>query len=125
MTPHDIRIMNGGNVTVIKKLPLVEVARLDECEECEKTFLREGIIVVNKKYSGFGTNIPAQQEGIVYIVSQFVAQAFPYRTDLLFPDTGPGSAIRNEEGTIIAVRRLACLENAFRDLVMENALGDA
>jgi hypothetical protein len=48
--------------------------------------------------------LPDPEPGTYYIVPQPVAYTLN-RSDLLTPDTGP-SAIRNEDGTVYAVRRL-------------------
>lgn len=62
---------------------------------------------------------PEEFGGPLYLVSALVAAAvrayvpthgylpgYRERGDLLVPDTGPDSAIRNEQGQIVAVRRL-------------------
>lgn len=48
--------------------------------------------------------LPEPEEGTYYIVPQPVAMIHN-RSDLVTPDTGP-SAIRSEDGTVKAVRRL-------------------
>jgi hypothetical protein len=45
------------------------------------------------------TPMPEQQDGVYYIVSSFVAQALPHRTDLICPNST--DAVRNEKGHII------------------------
>lgn len=49
-------------------------------------------------------DLPEPRDGTYYIVPQPVAHAFN-RPDFVTPDTGP-SAIRDESGTVYAVRRL-------------------
>jgi hypothetical protein len=51
-------------------------------------------------------NLPDPVPGVWYIVSAPVIDACSYRRDLVRPDTGPDSVIRDEAGKIIAVRRL-------------------
>ena len=48
--------------------------------------------------------LPDPQDGTYYVVPRPVATV-PNRPDFLVPDTGP-SAIRDEEGKVIATRRL-------------------
>lgn len=48
--------------------------------------------------------LPDQQQDVFYVVPQPVAHVLN-RADLLVPDTGP-SAIRNDDGSVYAVRRL-------------------
>ena len=51
--------------------------------------------------------LPDQVDDRILIVSKIVFDAAPAdRTDLLAPDTGPESAIRDEAGNIAAVKRM-------------------
>jgi hypothetical protein len=56
--------------------------------------------------------VPEPEEGTFYIVPQPVAQV-SNRPDFVTPDTGP-SAIRNDDGTTYAVRRLYSISRAER-----------
>lgn len=51
--------------------------------------------------------VPEPETDTYYIVSSLVLEALrgSGRTDVLAPDTGPESAIRDDEGRIVAVRR--------------------
>jgi hypothetical protein len=49
--------------------------------------------------SGEQTPMFRQQDGVYYIVSSFVAQALPHRTDLICPNSS--DAVRNEKGHIM------------------------
>jgi len=77
----------------------------------EKVILKEdveGCPVVYKEYTEI-EGIPEEKEGILYLVSVVVLQAnntvaVP-RVDLLCPDTGPDSVVRNSQGHILGVRR--------------------
>ena len=45
-------------------------------------------------------------KGVIYIVALLVAQVLAgTRTDIICPDTGPDSAVRDEKGMIAGVRR--------------------
>ncbi len=62
-------------------------------------------VPVVKTVFGDVAGIPEEKEGTVYIVSSLVAQAVAgTRSDVVAPDTGP-TAIRDEAGRIVAVRR--------------------
>lgn len=54
--------------------------------------------------------LPDPQDGTYYIVPQPVAYTHN-RSDLIMPDTGP-TAIRNDDGTVHAVRRLYSVSKA-------------
>jgi len=51
------------------------------------------------------TCLPAPVPGVRYVVSRMVLDA-SNRTDLLCPDTGPGSVIRDADGNILGVKRM-------------------
>jgi hypothetical protein len=64
-----------------------------------------GIPLVKKKYTEV-ENLPAPEEGVIYIVSFLVLDALrSTRDDLIAPDTGPDSSIRDEDGRIIGIRQ--------------------
>ena len=73
--------------------------RLDETRiSCGEV---EGIPV---SYAVYGAaNLPEEKDGIYYIVSAMVMNAYPERLDLL----APGPAIRNASGQIIACEGLS------------------
>ena len=66
----------------------------------------DGIPVVRTVY-GAVEGLPSPVEGTTYIVSALVLSALAgSRQDVCAPDTSPASALRNEAGQIIGVRRL-------------------
>jgi len=46
-----------------------------------------------------------QEPQKVFIVSSMVAQAVAFREDVVAPDTSPQSAVRDEQGRIVGVKR--------------------
>lgn len=78
--------------------------RLRELELPEKTL----VPVVIKKY-GAVEGLPEKEKDTYLIVSLMVAQALRaqgvVRADILSPDTGPDSVVRDNEGHILGVRR--------------------
>ena len=66
-----------------------------------------GVALVVRSSFGEIEGLPEPEEGTLFLVSALVAQAAAKagRLDVLAPDTGPDSAIRNEDGQIVAVRR--------------------
>ena len=103
LTPHEI-VMKVNDVDgLIKVPPSGEVLRLDE--DVQEWSTIEKIPVVTKTYRI--ENLPDEKPGVWYLVSSMVLAYVPVaRVDFLAPDTGVGSAIRNEKGQIIAVKRL-------------------
>lgn len=63
----------------------------------------DGVPVEITRVTGI-KGLPPEKEGTYYIVPHDIAATLN-RRDLVSPDTGP-SAIRNEDGTVHAVRRL-------------------
>ncbi len=99
LTPHDIVVRTeNGDITFPKS---GDVARVTT--QSMVTGEVNGITVVR---TVFGTvEIPAQAEGIMYLVSAMVLSALAgTRGDVVAPDTGT-TAVRNEKGQIIAVTR--------------------
>jgi hypothetical protein len=72
----------------------------------------EGIPVV-KTVFGDVAGIPEPQEGTTFVVSTLVLQALKesgaIRDDLVSPDTGNESVIRDDDGKIVGVRRFQVL----------------
>ena len=100
-TPHDIEVIkNDGNVIIF---PSEGVIRLHE--EREKTGDVNGIPVFRKKFGG--SNLPPKRDGIYYIVSLPVAQAFPERHDFLVPD----QLVRDDKGLVIGCRSFAVFQD--------------
>lgn len=104
LTPHEISVMDGSG-RVILHLPELscDVPRLHE--EIKESEPIGGIPVVTRKFSGC-SNLPEEKYGTYYIVPYLVLQANPSRKDLVSPDTGPESCVRDENGKIKGVKRL-------------------
>ena len=108
LTPHDVHIFNQEGTEIIRTYPVTKdsegkviQARVDE----KSTIVEDtdGIPTVDKTYT-HPINLPEPQEGTVYIVSAIVLSALKgRRTDLVCPDTGPNSVVRNDK-TILGVR---------------------
>ena len=101
MTPHPVCIC-GPNGEILHTFPKSgQVARAEE--ECEGQDPIEGILVVRKTYSP--SELPDPKDGVRLIVSLLVAQVATDRHDLVVPDTGSESCVRDDEGRILGVRR--------------------
>lgn len=103
LTAHPIHIANEDGRIIRTIEPSGIVARV----AVEQTIIGEvdGIPVVETRW-GAVEGLPEPQKDVVYVTSTIVLQAAKAagRTDVVSPDTGP-TAVRDEEGRIIAVRR--------------------
>jgi len=100
LTPHAIVIYKDGNIiTTIEP----EGVHIRVNEEVETLTGIDGIPVVRKAYTDV-SGLPKQKEGVWLAVSVLVIQASD-RTDLVCPDTGPDSVVRDDKGHILRVKR--------------------
>jgi hypothetical protein len=102
LTPHEIAI-DGMEGERFRIPPSGFVARV-KTEPGEDLGFIGGIPIRRPPVMGEVENLPSPVEGVVFIVSQIVANSVK-REDVFYPDTGP-DALRDEKGNIAAVRRL-------------------
>ena len=101
LTPHKLNIVtDNGNIEIE---PSGTIARV------KPTTVRIGTvngIDVVKTTFGEVEGLPSPEKDTVYIVSTLVLNALKgSRPDVVAPDTGPESAIRDESGRIVGIRR--------------------
>ena len=65
-------------------------------------------LAVGATWQGVDPPLPEPRPHTLYLTSRVVAEHFPHRTDLVWPD----DLVRDTEGRVIAARRLACLASA-------------
>ncbi|MBO8164674.1 MAG: hypothetical protein H0Z34_13315 [Brevibacillus sp.] len=108
LTPHDVHVYDAEGKTAIKTYPASGiVARVKSSTEIVGEV--DGIAVAHITF-GEIEGLPNPQPGTKYIVSLLVLQAVDgKRDDLIGPDTGPGSVVRDESGQIVGVRRFQVL----------------
>ena len=126
LTPHPLGLHGPEGIL---NLPVAGAApRLDVSRVALGTLA--GLPLV-RSTMGKVQGLPAQEPGVVLVVSALVAEAAPERTDLAYP----GEALRDEAGRVIGARglcagpglakltaintRLAALENATASTVAE------
>ena len=104
-TPHPISLYNENCQKIILTIPNEGVARLQEKVKKVHVITLEGkkITVVHKDYEEV-IDLPQPQENVFYAVSVLVALASD-RIDLIAPDTGKDSVVRDGKGMILGVRR--------------------
>lgn len=102
LTPHKISVfLPNGEKTEIE--PSGTVARV-QARSVEIGTV-EGIPVVRTEF-GAVDGLPEPQPNTIFIVSTLVAQALKgKRHDIVAPDTSPQSAIRDENGRIMGIKR--------------------
>lgn len=99
LTPHDVHVLvDEGVVRIIPKTG--KVARVKQTTRPAGKL--DGIALVETE-SGALEGLPRPRPGVVYLVSQVLAQAARSRTDLVFP----GEAVRDSEGRVVATKGLA------------------
>jgi len=106
LTPHEITVEAGDGTRTFP--PSGKVARVENVAD------KFGIVSLSLDNElAWVTYKPGRVEGLpkpkpntIFLVSAMVLAAVKGRDDLYAPDTGPESAIRDEAGRIIAVRRL-------------------
>lgn len=108
LTPHDVHVYDADGKQIIRTYPASgKVARVKSSTEI--TGEVDGILVARTTF-GEIEGLPDSQSETFYIVSLLVLQAAAgKRDDLIGPDTGPGSVVRDENGQILGVRRFQVL----------------
>ena len=103
-TPHTIRVVRE-NGEVIEIAPSGITVRVNTVQEIVRDI--DGIPVVATRFTD--VQLPEPQEKTICIVSTVTLQACRelgiQRDDLVAPDTGPQSVIRDENGQVVGIRR--------------------
>lgn len=106
LTPHDLNICDADGVVVATIPASGVVARVTSTADVVGSVDVGGhrVDLVATKF-GDVDGLPAPAPDTLYIVSSLVLQAVSGRTDVVAPDTGPASAVRDDAGRIVGVRR--------------------
>ena len=105
LTPHSVSILKPDG-TPLDLAPSGQVARVST--RVQDAGQLDGIPVVQQTF-GDVAGLPDPQDGVAYLVSGLVLSAVKAaggRPDVFAPDTSPDSAVRDDGGRIVAVRRL-------------------
>ena len=103
LTPHEVKVYNKEGKKVIFSFPPEGIP--PRVKENTVPDISIGEIKVVRKSFQSPEGLPEGKPYTYYIVPSLVAQSVPQRRDLLVPDTGPESVIRDEKGKILGVRR--------------------
>ncbi|SDN85896.1 hypothetical protein SAMN05216355_11913 [Actinomyces ruminicola] len=116
LTPHEVILhLDGGPLRlpasdVVPRLLLSEgrqetLVVNDPEYPGEAASVREVPIAVGATWLGIDPPLPEPRPGTVYVTSRVVAEHFPERSDLVWPD----DLIRDADGQVVGARRLGCL----------------
>lgn len=105
LTPHTVRVYSEiGETVLFEEGPSGTVARVKE--EVEVKSMLGSIPVVHKTYTEV-LDLPEPKKYTTYIVSVLVLNALNgTRNDVMCPDTGTDSVVRDDKGHILGVKRL-------------------
>ena len=102
-TPHTIRVIGDDGICCLEVQPEGVQVRVEE--KILPAGEASGIPCVSKEYTNV-IGLPPESPDVINIVSVLVLTALGgTRPDVVCPDTGPDSVVRNEKGHIIGVRR--------------------
>lgn len=105
LTPHDINIYDlQGNCSIIPKSGIIARIKM-EYEDAPSIKSEYGIIPVVSKKCREVEHLPQPSENTVYVVSTIVLKELGHRQDVIAPDTGNHSCIRDDNGKILGVTR--------------------
>lgn len=102
LTPHAIDVVSEGDNANLTIPPSGTVARVNASSEVVDRL--NGIDVAQSTF-GPVEGLPDPCEGTIYIVSMLVGQRVVGRHDVVGPDTGPGSVVRDADGKIVGIKR--------------------
>jgi hypothetical protein len=102
LTPHALNLIVGEKTVVVAPSGLAP--RVTMTPTADGTVTVDGIeIPIVRTVAGEVTDLPAQEQGVLLVVSRVVAEAARGRTDLVVPD----DLVRDAKGQILGARRLA------------------
>ncbi len=120
LTPHVINFIAYYNIEIVQDefgtseyiteeriYPIEPSGTIARCKVERKeidSFIFGWDITIPLTKTRFGEveGLPEPKEGVIYIVSNIVAQAVPHRDDVFFPD----DLVRDENGKVIGCRAL-------------------
>ena len=108
LTPHDLVVYDEMGEEEITRLPRAgEMARVEtQAKEVGEFSINGHSVPLVETSFGDVVNLPEEKDGTIYVVSILVVQAVrDLRDDVVAPDTGPASVVRDDGGNILGVRR--------------------
>ena len=107
LTPHELTLVGENGKVLGRIAPTGQVARVNtQATKVEAVEINGNSIPVVATEFGEVIDLPESQDGTIYVVSILVVQAVRgLRDDVVAPDTGPESVVRDAQGQIKGVRR--------------------
>lgn len=118
LTGHDVNIeLGGGMMLTLTKRAGVEPRLFTSGRTRETIRVQDPLhpdddgryhtvgVAVGGAWIGISPALPAPRPGVLYVTSRVVAEHFPDRNDLVWPD----DLIRDADGRVVAARGLARL----------------
>lgn len=106
LTPHNLTVYPPEGDEPIATYSSEGVARVSvTATPIAGLGTEHGVIPVVSREFGDVEGLPEAKEGYLFVVSSLVQGQVPHRRDVLSPDTGPGSVVRDDDGRIVGVRR--------------------
>lgn len=99
-TPHDIVFRHDDGTDTV--FPSKGSIRIET--DSEIVGQTDGFETVRIVPNAEKTILPDQEDGVFFIVSAMVRDAFPQRTDFISPCTDPQFVVRNDKGQVEAVK---------------------
>ena len=110
LTQHDIVVFDQNGNEVLRVPPSGITARVEQSET--QVGYINGVPVYKVTYGDI-QNLPEPQENTIYIASLLVLQALQakgiQRQDVVAPNTGPNSVVRDQQGRIVGVKSFIVL----------------
>lgn len=110
LTPHPCIVFDKEGKNVVVSIQSTGVARVKTAATLVESVSAEGVeIQVVETTYGEVEGLPASQEGtfcicLILVVTALRTQGIS-RPDVIAPDTGPDSVVRDADGKILGVRR--------------------
>jgi hypothetical protein len=105
LTPHPVVLEVDGAEIVIPSSGLVPRVKIEDGPLTAVAINGIAVpLVRGSVLAGVRPKIPAPEEGTLLIVARLVAEQFPERKDLVFPDD-----LIRVDGRVVAARRLASI----------------
>lgn len=107
LTPHEVTLVGENNKVIGRFAPTGQIARVKTiAKEVGRVEMNGHSVPIVSTEFGKVENLPEPEGDTLYVVSLIVAQAVRgLRDDVVAPDTGPESVVRNSQGQIKGVRR--------------------
>lgn len=108
LTPHNVTLCNEESEAIVQIPPSGQISRVKtQATKVGEVEVDGNCIPIVSTNYGEVEDLPNPEPETTYVVSVLVLQALRgQRSDVVAPDTGPESVVRDGEGHIFGVKRL-------------------